>query len=922
MRLVRLIATAATVMTLVGPVWPGHGDPPSPGGAVSGQSPAAGWTIGDGPHPTLTWRASKRITMGDAKVEFYAGRRLLGRPGVSRDQRTFSLAIGGMPPSALTDLRVVAGGRRLDGGTESRPSRRTGPNATGSSATVRPANSVDPGLPGLFGTSEGEYDLAPVTLPDLPVPVEMKAVVVAPVNAPGPRPLVLMLHGQHDTCFQGADEDSLSAEWPCPAGTEPVPSYRGYLPIQRLLASQGYVTVSISANGVNAQDIDLADGGTQARSSLVRLHLALWAGWAAGDRASAPAVVRAAPPADMSRVLLMGHSRGGEGVSRAAMDSLNPPPSDDDGYPGPVRWTIRGLLLIAPTAFDENPVPDVPSVSILPGCDGDVSDLDGQTYVDETREVSRGDALHSALYVIGANHNFFNTEWTPGLATAPASDDFPADVSDPVCTPGISPTRLTATQEQHVGATYAAAAARLFLSGDDRVRPLLDGTGNRAPSADPARVLSAAIGDDRRPAFIPGTGAQISGARLCDEVSLDETTSCLDLNDDTAVSPNFLSIAYPEPDRYAVAMNWSAPGQTVTLSPAKPVSLAGADALALRIIVPPNTTGTRFRVSATTTDGRQSVLGEVGVDGLPGSDYTTSYWAQEVRVPLAGIDLTRVASVELTPLTASGQAWLLDAWGWRAGTPPWHRVALPRVDLGELRVAEGDSGTRTYDVPVQITGAPQPDERIRFFLTDEHSGDQTSWVATVGAGSTSVPVPVSVTGNTRWSNDRTYSLLAKAIHHVTVGNVQGDLTVANDDPLPSVTVAPVAATATWGTALTWRVTLSTPVDDPVGLFATAQPPADAPELSSTDVDPQWLATITKESPLPSRPLSSVKTRWLGATPGFRMHFAIQPGSQTADITIPTVATSDTGSTAHVQLQISTAPAMPVPTDMVTGVVDG
>ncbi|MCZ0982301.1 hypothetical protein O1L60_34705 [Streptomyces diastatochromogenes] len=199
------------------------------------------------------------------------------------------------------------------------------------------------------------------------------------------------------------------------------------------------MTVSIAANGVNGQDADVEDAGAQARSSLVRLHLARWADWSA-NRTSAPAAVRKTAPADLSRVLLVGHSRGGEGVNRAALDSLNPPPAAQDGYRGPVRWKIRGNVLIGPTVFGQNPVPDVPSTTILPGCDGDVSDLQGQIYVDGTRGVGKGTALHSAAYVIGANHNFFNSEWTPGQAKAPTDDDFSSeDGTDPVCSPARRP---------------------------------------------------------------------------------------------------------------------------------------------------------------------------------------------------------------------------------------------------------------------------------------------------------------------------------------------------------------------------------------------------------------------------------------------------------------------------------------------------
>ncbi|MYV70224.1 hypothetical protein GT043_30615, partial [Streptomyces sp. SID2131] len=63
----------------------------------------------------------------------------------------------------------------------------------------------------------------------------------------------LFLHGRHATCYTPGTEEATGA-WPCPAGTREIPSHRGYLNAQKLLASQGYVTLSLSANGVNGQD--------------------------------------------------------------------------------------------------------------------------------------------------------------------------------------------------------------------------------------------------------------------------------------------------------------------------------------------------------------------------------------------------------------------------------------------------------------------------------------------------------------------------------------------------------------------------------------------------------------------------------------------------------------------------------------------
>ncbi len=739
---------------------------------------------------------------------------------------------------------------------------------------------MDPGKPGSYRTRTGEYSLKSVRLPGFSAPVEMRAVVVAPVGASGKRPLALFLHGRHYTCYKG---QSITGDWPCGAGTKPVPSHRGYLRDQRLLASQGYMTVSISANGVNGQDFAAEDGGAQARSSLVRLHLARWADWAEHPR-SAPKVVREAPRADLSRVLLVGHSRGGEGVNRAALDSLTPPPADRDGYHGPVRWHIRGTVLIGPTVFGQNPVPDVPSMTILPGCDGDVSDLQGEVYVDGTRAVGNGTALHSAVYVIGANHNFFNSQWTPGQAAAPADDDFFDDPQhhDPVCGKRAA-TRLTADQQHRAGSTYIAAAARLFLAGDDRVRPLLDGSGKRAPSADPARVLSHAVGARRGSGFLPDAGVSVTGGKLCAAVDPSPAKACLGTGAKGA-SPHFAQWETDrETGRSAIAVRWTRAGTPARVTPAKPVSLSGAKALALRLFVPPNSRAAELDVSLADASGKKAKLGRIKPAGLPGSERTASYWAQEIRVPLtaagrAGLDLRAVKSLELTPRSASGRAWLMDAWGWRPGTPAVRTDALPRVDIGRTTVDEGDSGVRTYRVPVQVTGRSGSGQ-VRVYVIDPATGKAKDRPVTVRPGGQDIDVPVEVRGNTRYGTDVSYDVLVKAVRGAVVGSYRGGITVHDDDPAPTMTVTPVAGEVTEGRTLKWRVSLSEAVDVDMGaLFQVA--PATAPELSTKDVPAGWLRDTTGEKPDPERPLSKVT--------GFYLWADIPAGRTSAEITLPTV----------------------------------
>ena len=859
--------------------------------------PAGEWSVEDG---RLVWRAEQRIPIGDAAVEFFSGEELLGRPRTHPDGRTFSLDLD--EAGKLADLSVRAAGKRLDAAAP-RTARRAA--AVPAAPAPQPAAAVDPGRPGPYQSITGEYDLPGVRLPGLPEKVEMRAVVVAPRGAAGPRPLALFLHGRHIFCYRGSQE-YVDQVWPCPADTDPVPSHRGYLQAQRLLASQGYVTVSISANGVNAQDGDIEDYGAQARSSLVRWHLAKWADWAGAGRASAPDIVRAAPRAEMSRVFLMGHSRGGEGVSRAAMDSLTPPPGD---LVGRARWTVRGLLLIGPTIFGHDPVPDVPSVTVLPGCDGDVFDLQGQMFVDETRGVSKGRALHSALYVVGANHNFFNTEWTPGQSVAPSVDDFfGGDEPDAVCAPG-APTRLTAAQQQTVGATYIAAAARLFVAGDDRVRPLLDGSGVRAPSAGPARVYSHALGGNRRQVLAADPAVRTTGgARICEQVAAVAARSCLDPDDLDAQLTHFSRFGpvQPEPGRYAAELSWSAAGTPMRLTVPRPVAVAGHRALALRVIVPPNTTGTTFGVTAIGTDGRRAALGDVRLDGLPGTEFTASYWAQEVRVPLTGAP-REVAALEFTPRTGAGRAWLLDAWAWSPGTPDPRTTALPRIDIGSLAVAEGDSGSRTYAIPVSVTG--RGGGVVRLFLLDSVSYETQSWLATVRPGDREVRVPVEVTGDPLWGADEASYLFAKAERGLVIGDYVGDAQVRNDDPEPAVSVVAPAARVAEGGELTWQLKLSAPVETSYYVLATPRAPATGAELSSTDVDPDWFFGNTWEEPEPSRPLSGTPLTIWGEVP---------PGGGTGEITLPTVTDAVTEPDEVVELRLGERPGGAVLTGVVTG----
>ncbi|PWS41848.1 hypothetical protein DKT74_25350, partial [Streptomyces sp. ZEA17I] len=391
----------------------------------------------------------------------------------------------------------------------------------------------------------------------------------------------------------------------------------------------------------------------------------------------------------------------------------------------------------------------------------------------------------------------------------------------------------------------------------------------------------------------------VGGARLCDAVAPGRS-ACLG-EKDPGRSPHFAQWR-PEHEagRRAVALDWKKPGTIARVTPKKPVPVKGAQSLALRVAVPPNTTGTRFDVHVKDAKGKRAKLGSVKIDGLPGTDRTSSYWAQEVRVPLAPatrakLDLGRIAHLELTPLSSSGKAWLMDAWSWKPGTPAVKAAPLARVDIGRLTVKEGDSGFRTYQVPVRTTGKNAG--AVRLYVIDPDTGKSAGRLVRVGPGTAGINVKVKVEGNKRYGWDKAYDVLVKAVQGTVIGADAGGVLAENDDPMPKVTVKPVADDVTEGSPLTWRISLSEKADVDIWTVAQLIPVPDGrPELSTADVDQEWLSQLVEEVPNPAIPLSEVEYGTLWTT--------VEAGRTSADLTVPTIRDQVKEPTEYVRLQLT------------------
>jgi hypothetical protein len=792
---------------------------------------------------TVSWRAPERLPVAADRPVIVAAEDVggveagtpLGVPTVAEDGRTVEVAVTSTEEPAPDALDVVLSGEVLDEGV---PVSSADPGTDRWTEPVRDLLPVDPGVAGDLPTVTSDYELPGIQVPRMAEDVEMVGHVVepAPEAADSTHPLVLFLHGRHSYCYNPAT-DRLGWRWPCAGKQEPIPSQLGYDYIQRTLASQGYVTVSIAANGINAQDGNVADGGAAARSQLVQAHLDQWAAWAtAGEH-----------EVDLDNVVLVGHSRGGEGVSRASLE-----------IPLTAPYRIAGQVLIGPTNFGRQTTPYVPTVTVLPSCDGDVIDLQGQGYTDLALGLATDDtAMKSSILVVGANHNFFNTEWTPGIAAAPAFDDWGGRGG--VCGKGTE-TRLTAAEQRRVGKAYVAGAVHLFAAGEQDYRPMFDGSAVRVASTGPAVVLSHMVGGDRE-FRVPGEDATLTTPVGAATVLCEGTTPfgrtrkvlCGKYVHSPEATPHWPVADSLMPIDQAFQLSWEASGGTGGLALDTPLDLTGTDWLDLRTVVDPKVGDVSLQVRITDEAGASVVVDPASGDVLPalpqGDRFSPGkYWAQTLRVEtadLAGIDLSKVTEVELVGLSGRGRLWVLDLAAVDAPLPAVPAKRVPIVDLGRVRVDEGGPGTHVAELPFTVTGdVAAPAELWLYELNS--TGEPVRLEVDLPAGSDDGTIAWEYEGNNRDSFTRTFhDLVGHAIHNVMLRDNQGRVIVVDDDPAPTVSFRAVHPRAEEGGPAVYEATLSAPTDFEmgVGLYAVPGDGSAAP-VHASDMTVRWLKSWT------------------------------------------------------------------------------
>jgi dienelactone hydrolase len=337
------------------------------------------------------------------------------------------------------------------------------------------AQTPDPGTNGPRPVTREEYNYGDLAFrpTGFPSSVELRASVHSPTDLTGgPFPVVVFLHGRHATCFRNS---TASLRWPCRSTEQPIPSFQGYDYVAQTLASNGYIVVSVSANGINAFDNNVTDLGMQARAELVQRHLDQLRAF--NTTGAAPFGTKFVGKIDLTRVGTMGHSRGGEGVVKHFVHNASL------GSP----YGVRAVFPLAPVDFNRPVVNNAALAVVLPYCDGDVSDNQGVHFYDDARYNVAGDtgAKHT-IQVMGANHNFYNTVWTPGLFPAGTGDDWgfvTGGANDAQCGSGAGNKRLTSAQQRGQNTAYLSAFMRVYVGGETQFTPILTGAAPPPASA-------------------------------------------------------------------------------------------------------------------------------------------------------------------------------------------------------------------------------------------------------------------------------------------------------------------------------------------------------------------------------------------------------------------------------------------------------
>src|SRR6266568_8915084 len=209
-------------------------------------------------------------------------------------------------------------------------------------------------------------------------------------DGPGPFPLALIVHGNHNM-----------ADFSDP----------GYAYLGELLASRGFILASVDENFLNGGLFHDPPKQQAVRGWLLLEHLKLWREW--NQAPGNPFFGKV----DFTRIALMGHSRGGEAAATAAAFNRMKYDPEDAGIHFDYGYPIKAVVAIAPADGQYKPagqhrwIQDVSYLTLQGAHDADVSSFMGSRQWDHVRYTQPGPWFKAELYAYRANHGQFNTVW-------------------------------------------------------------------------------------------------------------------------------------------------------------------------------------------------------------------------------------------------------------------------------------------------------------------------------------------------------------------------------------------------------------------------------------------------------------------------------------------------------------------------------
>jgi dienelactone hydrolase len=506
---------------------------------------------------------------------------------------------------------------------------------------------------GIAGSKSLAYDIGLATVGQSRAPKEFSRMPVPLIGAiavpegDGPFPVAVVLHGRHPRCY--SDEAQLEEVWPCPADSEPRYDI-GFSYLLDALAERGYLAIAPSVNGAYTTEYgpgtlsldEMQPWVDERMVQIVTEHLAGLNAASAGEPVFGD-FLDLTGKVDSSRIALIAHSTAGITANLIARENQLP---------------VESLLLVGPMHFaGTGATAGTPAAILLAACDGDRSDLPGQTYFENARVDPAREAPMVSIMLAGANHNFFNRE----MAAQGIDDGFFSR------NPDCAEDRLAAADQQaflaalagdFTDAAFSRGAMPPFLGISEAAPTSLYENSVQIALAPPAsQRLRLITPPDSATAEPPGAAAGPLEIALCAP--------------GVACAEGMLQPGLPG----QVRLSWNGEGAVYRVD--VPENSAGYETLRLRAAVDPthplnSAAGpVAFAVRLTDKAGNQAIV-ELPAPlpfppkgTYPGDDFRFSpVLPQDIRLPLAafnGVDPSALAAVELIfDATPAGSIFLTD----------------------------------------------------------------------------------------------------------------------------------------------------------------------------------------------------------------------------------------------------------------------